>query len=229
MTTFLIIIGIITLLIVGKFIYETRIERNKGKFNSSSKTKDQDKVEYMKNKGYEDVKRTIPEVIDNFLYENPTLKEISKIGDINMITDCLGENNDLTMSLLKDMAYGDNPAENYRQKAITKLLIGNDAHSATQAIQLINKGLTFKELNTEPLLYSLRSGCYYMHLNNNKEALNDINSAIESLNKNLPDPCLFYDFYLDRATIKEDMGDLNGAIEDRKLASEYRVECKSKK
>jgi len=155
--------------------------------------------EYLENKDYADRERTFDDVTTDLLYENPTLNKISKTGDINMITNYLDENNDVSMSFLRDMVYSDRPAENYRQKAIDKMYRGKDGFLV--AIRLINKGLSLNELKTEPFLLSLRADCQF-ELGNFEEALNDMNKAIKSLNENRPETNFLSDFHLDRAKIK---------------------------
>lgn len=182
--------------------------------------------EYLKNKEYADRKRTEREVAEDLITENPELDRIVKSGDKSELHDFLGDNPDLMDSMLEDLAFADEPAEKYRRKAIDKMF---DDKDYTGAIQLINKGLEFDEPETEPFLYELRAECAEKLLNYN-DALSDMDKAIESILKNLPDR--YYsisDILKKRSKIKQELGDTAGANQDAKKASEYYAKYEANK
>lgn len=175
-------------------------------------------IEFFKNKGYADRKRTELEIAEDWIIENSELKQIINQGEKSQLDNFLCENNELMDSMLEDLVFADKPADKYQNKAIHKIVNDEDY---TGALRLINKGLELNDPNANPFLYELRAECNKNLLNNN-DALNDMNKAIELMLKNLPER--YYpisDFLKKRSKIKQELGDLTGAKQDEKISAEY--------
>ncbi|MDM8162239.1 hypothetical protein QUH73_20665 [Labilibaculum sp. K2S] len=152
-------------------------------------------------------------------------KGVRTEGNTNL-QDILRNNPDLMDSLMNNIASIENPAEEYRIKAIDKIY---DDKDYIGAIQIINKGLEYKDRETKPFLYHLRAECQ-LNLQKNKEALIDMNEAIRLITKNLPDRYFtISEFLKERSEIKEKIGDISGAAQDEKIANEYYIKFEENK
>lgn len=182
--------------------------------------------EYSNNKGYAYRKRTVREVTEDWMTENQELDRIVKSREKSELHDFLFDNPDLMHSMLTDTVFADRPAEKYRQKAIDKFT----DKDYTGAIQLINKGLEFDEPETEPFLFKLRAECKGKLSFAQLGALNDMNKAIKSILKNMPDRYFsISDFLEKRGEIKQELGDTLGATQDKKKAAGYYAKYEANK
>jgi hypothetical protein len=113
--------------------------------------------EFLENKEYEYRPRTVQEVVEDFLTENPEFEKVAKSQDMSGLQDFTRNNSDSVYALMENIELSDRPAEKYRRKAIDRMYKEKDYIGA---IQLINKGLEFDEPQTEPFLYNLRANCH---------------------------------------------------------------------
>jgi len=162
--------------------------------------------------------------LSGFIADNPEIEGLLlKSGDMSELLDYVAKNKeDLMYSAVENIAFANEPAEKYRQRALKKM---HPERDFIGAIEIINKGLTFDEAETEPFLYNLRADCQ-KELLNYQDALQDMNKAIESILRTLPERyCTIHGFFEERALIRELLGDFKGAFQDNKIADEYFVKC----
>lgn len=164
--------------------------------------------------------------IEDLMDSNAEFKRVMQGGNKADIERFLDDNPELMGSVMRSMAYADEPAEQYRLKAIDKLY---EERNAPEAILLINKGLRIHEPQTTPFLYNLRAQCY-QRLSNNTEALSDISKAIDLLIKQEPDNHYTINTFLkERAEIKKALGDLSGAAQDERTAKQHYLKYEANK
>jgi hypothetical protein len=164
------------------------------------------------------------EIAENLLNVNPELARIINEENELELKNFLEENSSLLDSFIENLAYADEPAKRYRDKAIEKMYEQEDY---ADAIHLINKGLDSCDYQIAPTLYSMRAECNKKLLNFN-DALNDINKAVRLISTNIPDN--YYSisqFYRERAEIKVLLGDYNGARQDEEMGSTFHAKFKA--
>ncbi|QBN19752.1 hypothetical protein [Flavobacterium nackdongense] len=171
--------------------------------------------EYIENKEYQYRKRTKLEVIEDIVALYPEYGKIIILGNKELEEKYLDDNPFVLDLIMDELAYSDEPAERCRLKAI-KVRWNDDDFK--EAFRIIDLGLEFNDPYTEPFLYSLKVDCFEK-LSNYTLALENMNKAIESIQKNLPDN--FYQiccFYKTRSEIKDKLNDIIGAMQDKEKA-----------
>lgn len=155
--------------------------------------------------------------MDQIFQNNPELLKIIQSGNTSELKKILTNYPNLASSIINDIASFDEPAKKLKLAAIDKMF---DEQDYVGAITIINKGLELKDKINERFLYSLRSECNIQLLN--YTALNDINSAIQSLKQNDSDDYYqFSEFLKNRSEIKKLLNDELGANQDISFSKEY--------
>lgn len=183
-------------------------------------------IEYIENKEYQYRKRTNLDIIKDIMALYPECGIILAMGNQELKGNYLDENPDMIDIIMNEFAHSDEPAERCRLKAIEVRWNDDDFK---EAFRIIDLGLEFNDPYTEPFLYSLKVDCFEK-LSNYTLALENMNKAIESIQKNLPDN--FYQiscFYKTRSEIKDKLSDVIGAMQDREKAEIFDAKYEANK
>ncbi len=166
------------------------------------------------------------DIIKKMIANNSDIEKFIKLNENNDFINHIENDAEASDEFIHNLAYANEPAEGYRQKAISKMY---DEKDYISAIHLLKKGLEFDEPLTEPFLYELLAECHE-NLSNYNEALFALNKAIDTLIKTYPNRFQkISEFYERRVEIHYIMDNDFEAYLDREKVEKYNAKYKSKK